>query len=222
MRHFPSTTTGVGTAVLTALVLGSCGDDNNGGSGGGQEEVLQQRLESAQDYTPAFTDAIDRLVATIGGSPQPGVSISPTASGYEGTVEVDLDGDGSFDTTVGGSLALNVPSMGLAGGATLLVSQVEGLTSAQGSASIGLTSETSAYVANGEFEGHRNGLNPELDMDIHSANLSLDVSTGNLVVNGGTEFSYNGLEGTMAFVPVAGGFEIQVSGDSFDPFTVSP
>lgn len=222
MRYFPSTTAGIGTAVLAALVLGSCGDESNGGGGGGEEEVLQERLESGLDYTPAFTDAIDRLITTINGSPQPGVNIAPTGDGYSGTVAVDLDGNGSFDTSVSGTLTFNDPGAGLAGGAILGISAVEGLTTVVGQAAIGVTGPASAYIANGEFYGARTGTNPPLDLNVSNANMSLDVSTGNLVVSGGTEFDYNGLVGTMAFVPAADGFEIQVAGDDFDPFTVGP
>lgn len=221
MRAFPATSVGIGTAMLAALVLGSCGDDGNGG-GGGEEAVLRDRLESGLDYTPGFTDAIDRLITTINGSPQPGVAITPTSGGYAGTVEVDLDGNGSFDTSVSGTLVLNDPPSGLVGGAVLSVTGVEGLSTASGSASIGVTGPTSAYIASGQFEGTRTGTNPELDVDLHNANMLLDVSTGQLVVDGSTEFFYNGLEGLIALRPAGSGFEIQVSGSGFDPFTVGP
>lgn len=213
---------GSAVAVLAAFALGSCSDDGGGGGGGGGDEVevLQDRLGLALDYTPGFTDAIDRLITTINGSPRPGVNITPNLSGYSGTVEVDLDGDGTFDTSVSGALILNNPSAGLAGGATLTVDDVEGLTTAQGSAAVGVTGPTSAFISGGNFSGTRTGTNPELDVDISDANLGLDVSTGNLVVSGTTGFFYNGIAGDMEFVPVAGGFEIDVSGDGFDPFTV--
>jgi hypothetical protein len=212
---------GAATAVLAAFALGSCGDDGgNGGGGGGETEVLQDRLGSALDYSPGFTDAIDRLITTINGSPQPGVDITPNLSGYSGTVDVDLDGDGTYDTSVSGALVLTNPSAGLVGGATLVVDDVEGLTTAQGSASVGVTGPASAFIAGGNFTGTRTGTNPELDLSISSANIGLDVSSGNLVVSGTTGFFYNGISGDMEFVPVAGGFEIDVSGDGFDPFTV--
>lgn len=97
---------------------------------------------------------------------------------------------------------------------------MEGLTTAYGTASIGVTGPESIYIADGNFAGTRTATNPALDMSIVGANVGLDVGTGEMVLSGGTGFNYNGLSGEMEFVPVAGGFEIDVSGEGFDPFTV--
>lgn len=72
--------------------------------------------------TGVIVDAIDRVVQTLGGNPQPGVALDPTTG--TGTVTMDMDGDGTDDMTVAGSVALNDPSIGIAGGAILSIGSV--------------------------------------------------------------------------------------------------
>jgi hypothetical protein len=208
-------------AVVAALALGSCSEDEGGNGGGGDEgAVLEERLLNGIDNVPGFTDALNRLVLTVNGSPQPGVSITPIAGGYAGTVQVDLTEDGNFDTSASGTLIFNDESVGLAGGALLTVDDVEELDTGTGSANVSQTGFASVALTNGNFSGTRTTTNPELELNISDANLGLDTSTGQLVVSGTNDFFYNGLDGNMEFVPVPGGFEIDVSGDGFEPFTV--
>ncbi len=85
---------------------------------------LEALVTAHYEDIPAFSQALERLVLHLSGTPQPGVNITPTATGGFGSVSVDTDGDGTLESTIVGSLTFNNPSIGIAGGATIDITEI--------------------------------------------------------------------------------------------------
>lgn len=109
------------TVTLSLVALG-CSEESSDPDPTTPEELLTDAL----DKVPQMGEALSRLVLTLQGNPQPGVNLTPITDGVEGTVGVDLDGNGSNETTVAGSLVYIDPNLGISGGATLTITGISG------------------------------------------------------------------------------------------------
>jgi hypothetical protein len=202
--------------VLAAL---ACSDNNSNNSGSADD--LHQQLEDSFDNVANFTEALQRVLLTLQGTPQPGVNFTETNTGVTGTVDVDVDGNGQRETTVSAVLTYLNPQVGITGGATLHVNSITGGApqTATVDATVNPTGPTSIQLTNGSgsFLTQTRGN----DLTVTSANLAVDGSNGHLVVTGTADFSFNDLVGIATFESDGqGSFRIRVSGDGFATFTV--
>ncbi len=102
---------GMGLAAVF-LAVASCSDDPTGGGGGGgggggnisDPATLQAFVET--NFIVGFfgvTDGVRRLIEAINGAPPDGVTITPTgANSVSAQILLDMDGDGTRETTVSG------------------------------------------------------------------------------------------------------------------------
>lgn len=208
-----------GAAIFTATACSSDGD--GGGDNQAAADDFEVQLSEAFDNAPAIQDAIQRLALTLSGNPQDGVTLVPTATGYQGSVAADIDGNGSLETVANGTLDFINPSLGLAGGANLVIANITGGApqTAHGTAVLEQTGPTSIEIFDGEFTTHTETRGNDLSL----SRVDLEAtSTGALVmVTGTSDFTFNGLDGLLTFEEdQTYGYRIRVSGSGFDTFTV--
>jgi hypothetical protein len=210
--------------VVLSLATGACSGGGSGGAtgmNGGSATDFHQQLSDAFFNVPGFQDAFQRLVKTLDGSPQPGVTLTMTSSGITGSDSADIAGRGMFDTQINGQFTYINPQQGLAGGANFTLSSINGGApqTASGSGVVTQTGPSTLTISSGAMttvtQTRKNHLS------ISGANLTVDVSGPKLVVTGPADFTFNGLHGTMTFESDGqGGFKISVSGSGFTTFTV--
>lgn len=208
-------------AMALAVVAGGCssstGDD---GDGGDAEDFAIQFGEAFTNNLAGFAESLERLLAAAAGNPQDGVTFNPTANGATGSVAVDVNGDGSLETSVNGTLTYLDPGVGLAGGAVLVINGITGGApqTASGTATIVPLGPASIAITNGSFETHTDTRGNDLYLD--DVNLTVDASGAQIHATGTAEFEFNDLVGTLTFLNPASGYAIQVSGPGFDTFTI--
>ncbi len=214
-------------AALTPAVL-TCKDES--ASQDVDPATVEAFLQDRFDNVPNLAEALERVMLTLGGSPQPGVTITPTATGGTGSVQVDVDGDGTSETTANGVLTFFTPSIGFAGGALLEITGITGrpvevhLTS-----SVFPTSPTAVQFTGAEASFQSEGNRPEVQ--VSDAEVSVDVgasafsaSAGSsapaALIQGYVEFNVGSLFAVMLLEDDgAGGLLITVIGENFE-FTV--
>src|SRR5438132_9968518 len=87
-----------------ALSAGACSSSGGTDSNGGADDFHQQLSDAFQNNLDGFSNAIQRLVLAASGQSQTGVTITPITGGVQGSVGVDVDGNGSLETSVNGRL----------------------------------------------------------------------------------------------------------------------
>jgi len=220
-------------AALTPAIL-TCKDQSPGQDvdPGTVEAFLQSRFGNI----PIMADALQRLLGSLDGTLEPGVVIipNPDGSGGSGSVQVDMDGDGTPETTVSGTLTLNDPDLGFAGGAALHVTDIAGrpveadMTSSVTFFDVEVVQFTS-IEASFQSAGNRPPVEVsegEVYVDVSSpTSLAREIGSGNagssrLSVSGYVEFNVGNLFAVMLFEDDgAGGLLITVIGEDFE-FTV--
>lgn len=207
------------TGCALALVGGGCstGTENNGGDA---EDFRTQLTEAFSNNLAGFSNAIQRLVLAVNGQPQTGVTLTPITGGFQGSVGVDVNGDGSLETTVAGQLVYINTSQGLAGGANFTLNGVTGGApqTASGYAVLTQTGAASVSITNGYVTTHTETRGN--DIEISDVNLNIGVGGGSYTVAGTADFNFNGLDGTLTFEPVGTWFKITVSGTGFGTFVI--
>jgi len=216
-----------GIVALAGLVaFAACGDEEvmGGGGGGGGNISDPAGLEDAvrASFIPAaigLIDGFERLITAINGGGSDGVSILPDgAGGFDASIQVDLDGNGSRESTV-------------SGGFTDPLLTIDGVTdpdlpSASVSTSARVTQVSPVAVLLDQMSGTLSadppGSGNAADVAITNGALSIDLSTG--IPSGFVDCVISG-EGETLIVETAfqtdgaGGFEVRFTGDGFD-FTV--
>jgi hypothetical protein len=207
---------GIGLALAGA----NCTSSTDNGGGGDVEDFKVQLEEAFTNNLAGFSNAIQRLVLAATGQPQNGVTLTPITGGVQGSLGVDVDGDGSLETQVQGRLIFINPSQGLAGGANFtLTGIVAGAPqTASGSAVITQVSASIITITNGNFSTHTD--TRDNDASVSGVNLTTDVSGGGYKVTGTADFEFNGVDGLFTFAPNGNWFKITVTGDSFDTFVI--
>ncbi len=206
------------SACACALWAAGCssGTENNDADA---EDFRQQLTDGFSNNLAGFSNAIQRLVLAINGQAQTGVTLTPIAGGFQGSVGVDVNGDGSLETTVAGQILWVNPSQGLYGGANFVLNGITGGApqTASGSSVITQTGATSVAITNGYFttETQTRGNSVE----VTDANLDVDVGGGAYNVDGTADFRFNGLRGSLTFEPVGTWFKITVTGN-FPTFVI--
>lgn len=111
----------------TALGLAGCGltdsdDDVDPLSPEGVEAFLSSRF----NRIPNMFDAFTRLVLAVEGGPADGVTLTPDGNTVQAEVLVDLDGDGSRETTVNGLATFSDTNHSFANGASVAINNITG------------------------------------------------------------------------------------------------
>lgn len=177
------------TAAL-ALSLASCGDGSSDPGNTTPEELLTDGLAKV----PQMAEALSRLVLAIQGVPQSGVTLTPITDGVQGSVGVDLDGNGSMEVAVHGSLVYLDPPNGFAGGATLTITGIDGsAVDAQLAASVYPTSPTDVVIPAGQGTID----SPAGTITVTSIGLGIGFGTPTPTIAGASFFNLDGKSGQV-------------------------
>jgi hypothetical protein len=189
---------------------------------------MQAYMTRNFSHVPNLTEALGRVVLAANGGHPAGVSYTQTANGIQGTVLVDVKGDGTDSATVNATVTYNNPSLGIAGGATAAITSItsNNLTgSANASIAIAGAGSILMFSSGAADLQYKNG--PELV--ISSANLTVTMGTslvtanssGPITILGSADFSADSKTGTIFFESNgAGGWRIRVVSPNFATFTV--
>ncbi len=208
---------------LIALVLG-CDlfeQDDNGDDGDAIDPVVTEAyLQRNFTKIPRITEAMARVLLTLNGNPQNGVTFVPITGGVQGTVGVDLDGNGSLETTVDARVILNNPQAGIAGGGVLTITAINaGSTTGTASANLAVQGSNTVVLSGGSatlFPTH----GPS-SIVVSNANLTATATLTNPLILGSADFASSATTGTAFFENNgSGGFQIRVTSPDFASFTV--
>ena len=205
---------------VAVLAVAACSSKNTENNGGDVADFHQQLSEALQNNLAGFGNGLHRLLLAATGTPQTGVTLTPITGGVQGSVGVDVDGNGSLETTVNGKLIYVNPSVGISAGANLTVTGISGgapqtLTA---SAAVAEPSPSLVTVTNGTLDTHTQTRGN--DLSLSAVNLTVDLGGGGFTINGAGDFVFNGLDGRLTFQPNGTGFKITVSGNGFTTFTI--
>ena len=160
--------------VALALVASGCGDESND-PGGVTPGDLEQLLQDTFSDIPVMGEAFIRLSLALDGNPQPGVTLNPITNGFQGSVSLDFDGNGSMEATVHGTVILIDPNVGIAGGATLTITSIDGAAT-DGTLSVVVVPFSATGLAfgpgSGEFDPPGSGNIVTIDQIFLTADLS--------------------------------------------------
>jgi hypothetical protein len=223
MQRNGRTIFGVGTVVVAALIAIAC-SSSTGTNNPGNTNVanFQQDFSFAlENNLSGFGDAMNRMIGAVHGTAENGVTITQITNGVQASVGVDVDGDGTLETTLNGTLIYLNAAQGLAGGATLTLTSIGGNGAPQiasGAGVITLAGPAVLTLSNGHFNTQTQ--TQDHSLAITAANLTLDASGANPIVTGTAHFTFDGISGTMTFQSTGSGFRVQISGSGFTTFTV--
>lgn len=205
--------------VAIGLLLGVGCDLKLAGEDANLEPAaMDQFLTANIGNVPRIAEGINRLILTASGSPQPGVVIVPSGTGVQGSLQLDLDGDGTRERTVSGSISLTNPALGLAGGGTLTITGITG-----GSAQIGATTgvrqlgaSTIQFGPGTAFFRTAGGI----QVAIPEMSFTLQQGVSGPLLLGYMDFEGGDTSGTMTFESNgSGGWRIRATGN-FTEFIV--
>lgn len=203
-----------------ALIGWGCTSSTDNGGDEDFEDFKIQLEEAFTNNLAGFSNAIQRLVLAASGQPQNGVTVTPIAGGVQASVGVDVNGDGSLETQVQGTLIFINAAQGLAGGANFTLTGITGGApqTATGNAVVTQVGPSVISVTNGSFQTHTDTRGN--DVSVSGVNITADVSGGGYKVTGTSNFEFNGITGLFTFAPNGNWFTLTVSGDSFDTFVI--
>lgn len=226
---------GMGLAALLVTVA-SCSDDPTGSGGGGgggggggnisDPATLQAFVEAS--FIPGFVgvaDGIARLLDAINGGTPDGVTVTPTGPNtVAASILLDLDGDGTRETTVSGGANGDVNS-----GGTIFVDPIVFPSEPTASVAFSATVTLGLGIVVLDFITATMSADPPGSgnaavVDITGGSLSFDMATG--APDGFMDCDISGegqsISVTTGFVSDGqGGFSAQFTGAGLD-FTVSP
>lgn len=213
----------VASVMLSATIIfgAACSSTGDGGENGGDPDDFQQQLEDGfTNNLAGFAESLERFTLAAQGIPQDGVTLTPTETGINGSVGVDVNGDGSLETDVNGSVVFNNPSAGFAEGGTFTLTSIAGGApqTASGSATITPIGPAAISITNGNFQTHTD--TRDNDLSLSAVNINVDASGSEIYAVGTAAFNFNDLVGTLTFMQTTNGYGIQVSGSGFDTFVV--
>ncbi|MGH7593530.1 MAG: hypothetical protein ACRELE_06735, partial [Gemmatimonadales bacterium] len=206
---------------VVVSVIGTSGCSSSTGGNGGNTDVSNFRQDfsfALENNLSGFGAAMKRLIVAAGGTAQPGVTVTPITNGIQASVGVDVDG--TLETTINGTLVYLNPGQGLSGGATLTVTSITGGApqTASGAGTVTQTGPAVLTLSNGHFSTQTQTQHHSLS--VTQTNLSLDASGSLPAITGTSEFTFDGISGTMTFQPASGtGFRVVISGSGFATFT---
>ena len=194
-------------AIMLALATAGCGGKSSD-EGGVTPGDIEQLLEDSFGQIPNLGNALQRVIATLQGNPQPGVTLTPITDGVQGTVGVDVDGNGSMEATVHGTLVYIDPSVGIDGGATLTITSIDG-AAVDGGLTVAVVPLSPTDLAfgpgSGSFETAAG------TVTVPQINMTVDIATATPVLDGFATFTVEDAPGSMFFEGDSqGGFQIRV------------
>lgn len=202
-------------ALALALSIANCSDEGSGNNGVFTPEDMEDALEGSFGNIPKIGDALERIILTLQGTPQPGVTVTPITDGVQGSVGIDLDGNGSMETTVNGSLIFFDPNVGIDAGATAYITGITG-ANIDGELQVAITplspTDFNFGPGFGSFEGEN------IEFNVPQIAVTADVSGAAPVLDGFATFAVESEPGTMFFEDdQQGGFQLRVvfGGDEF-------
>jgi hypothetical protein len=209
----------LGTACGAALILLAGGCKSGTGSSGGDpvRTQLKNDLEESFGHSPGLLDGLDRLLDAAAGGPADGVVLVSNGNTVSGTVEVDLDGDGTRETTLTGQAFFTATAGDFDGGATVGFSSPTGEGAGGYVQTVGQTAVVSAVsgtlgVPAGDFQTilTDGGVNIDLTTANLDGYIELEVLGGEDPLFATVHFEDDGM----------GGWHMRVtgSGDSFEFF----
>ncbi len=215
-RAWLTATVGIGLALAGA----HCTTSTDNGGDGDVEDFKIQLEEAFTNNLAGFSNAIQRLVLAASGQAQTGVTLIPISGGVQGSLGVDVNGDGSLETQVQGRLIFLNASQGLAGGANFTLTGISGGApmTASGSAVVTQLGAAVISITNGNFTVHTDTRGN--DASVSAVNITTDVGGGAYKVTGTANFEFNGVTGLFTFAPNGNWFKITVTGDGFDTFVI--
>ena len=179
-------------------------------------------------HVPNLTEAMSRVISAANGGHPNGVTYTQTANGINGTVLIDVKGDGTDSATVKASITYNNPSLGIGGGATAAITSLTSPNiSGSASAALSVNGTGSVVTLSGGAADLQYTNGPKLV--ISSANLSVSTglslrgasSSGPITILGSADFHADSKSGTIFFESNgSGGWRIRVVSPDFATFIV--
>lgn len=195
--------------VALALVASGCGDDSND-PGGVTPGDVEQLLQNTFSDIPTIGNAFTRLIATLEGNPQPGVTLTPITNGVQGSVALDFDGNGSMEATVHGRLVYVDPNVGISAGATLTITSVDGAAT-DGTLTVVVVPFSATGLAFGPTSGEFDPPGSGNIVTIEQFFLTADLSSPTPVLDGFGSFAIEDESGDITVRDDGnGGIEITV------------
>jgi len=181
---------------------------------------MQSYMSRNFTHIASIIDGVSRVIQAANGGHPAGVSYTNTATGVQGTVTVDLKGDGSEIATVNATITYNNPAQGISGGATMSVSSINS-ASTTGSATAGVAvggGGTTVQFSSGTADLHPTD-GP--DLSISGANLTVSPTLSTPTIIGSAAFAADNKTGNVFFESnQSGGYKIRVTSSAFTTFTV--
>jgi len=220
---------GVGVAALFAGVAACNEEPTGGGNGGGgnisDPATLQAVME--QLFVPAalgMIDGFDRLYVAASGGAMDGVVITPTGTNsFAADVLLDLDGDGSRESTLSGTSSGDIQT-GASINIASLTNPNEPSLAWTTSTTLTQTGTTTVLMDGivGDISADPPGAGNAASVELLGGTVSLDLLTGN--PSGAIDCLVTGEGATLQVLSTfqpdgAGGFEVRFTGNGFD-FTV--
>lgn len=218
-----------GTRKASALIYGALlalgglacttdPDDGNGDPDDIDPVVTRDYLQRNFTKIPRITDALVRILAAVNGQPQSGVTFTPITGGVQGTVGVDLDNNGSMETTVNARVNFNNAQNLNAGGVLTVTAINAGSTTGTASANLTVQGSTVQFTSGQATLFPTNGPS---QIDVSNGNITATASLTNPVLLGSVDFGAGNTSGTTFFESNGtGGFRIRVTSPDFATFTV--
>ena len=196
--------------AVTGLGFSAC-DLNFVGKKEVNEDTLREFYYSDAPFV--FLEAAGRLLTAVQTGSAPGVALTPNGNRVDGTVGIDSDYSGDYETQVQGNVQFPNANRSFDDGATV---RITGVTGARVDGSLTATATTNggsvAIDGTGQFEGD-SGVPVDLDL-----NLSVAQTTGQII--GSVDIDAGDLSATAFYEDNGiGGTRVRVVGSDFE-FTV--
>jgi hypothetical protein len=211
----------VPAAALFIIVTGCASAGSSGTRQAGLDPAaLQTYLQRNFARIPVLTEAMSRIVVAASGGNATGVTFTNITGGVQGTVGVDLDGNGSMESSIDATLMYDNPASGIGGGATFTVTHINApYVSGTSTATVSVTGNGSQI----NFTSGSADLTPTYGPRVTVPSVAFTVSptlTAPTII-GHADFIADNKTGTLFFESsTSTGWKIRVSSPDFPGFTV--
>ena len=179
-------------------------------------------------HVPNITEAMSRVIQAANGGHPPGVSYTQTATGIQGSVVIDIKGDGSDMVQADATITYNNPAAGIGGGAAFAITSLTSPNlTGSAHANLAVSGGGSVIAVNSGSADLQYKDGPQLL--ISAANLAVTTGaslvspgvTGAFTILGSADFNAGSKHGTIFFENNgAGGWRIRVVSPDFATFIV--